>query len=117
MLPSIFSTAVYVPETSPLLVTVACMVAVSPVLISLGDMDKALVSNVAGNGVTTGVVVVMITGVVVVVPIGVVVVTTGLLVVVVVVVTTGVVVATTMGVVVTEVVVVVVCACATATFP
>ena len=110
MLPSIFSTAVYVPETSPLLVTGACMVAVSPVLISLGDMDKALVSNVAGNGVTTGVVVVMVTGVVVVV-------TTGVLVVVVVVVTTGVVVATTMGVVVTEVVVVVVCACATATFP
>lgn len=106
MLPSIFSTAVYVPETSPLLVTVACMVSVSPVLISLGDMDKALVSNVAGSGVTTGVVVVVVTGVVVVVPIGVVVVTTG--VVVVVVVTTCVVVVVTMGVVITEVVVVVV---------
>jgi len=105
MLPSIFSTAVYVPETSPLLVTVACMVSVSPVLISLGDMDKALVSNVAGSGVTTGVVVVVVTGVVVVVPIGVVV-TTG--VVVVVVVTTCVVVVVTMGVVITEVVVVVV---------
>jgi low affinity Fe/Cu permease len=72
------------------------MVAVLPVLISPGDILKALVSNVAGNGVTTGVVVVTIV-VVVVVTTGVeVVVTTG----VVVVVTTGVEVVVTTGVVV-----------------